>query len=131
MKKIGILNQDISAVVAGMGHTDSITVADAGLPIPDGVRRIDLALREGLPGFLETVETLAGELQVEKVVVAQETAAVSPHVEEGLKQLFPDAEWATVPHEEFKALTRQSKAVVRTGEFTPYANVILVSGVVF
>jgi D-ribose pyranase len=131
MKKTGILNQDISAVVAGMGHTDSITVADAGLPIPDGVRRIDLALREGLPGFLETVETLAGELQVEKVVVAQETAAVSPHVEEGLKQLFPDAEWATVPHEEFKALTCQSKAVVRTGEFTPYANVILVSGVVF
>jgi D-ribose pyranase len=131
MKKIGILNQDISAVVAGMGHMDMITVADAGLPVPDGVRRVDLALREGLPGFLETVETLAGELQVEKVVVAQETAAVSPHIEEGLKQLFPDAEWATMPHEEFKALTGQSKAVVRTGEFTPYANVILVSGVVF
>jgi D-ribose pyranase len=131
MKKIGILNRYISAVVAGMGHMDTITVADAGLPIPDGVRRIDLALREGLPGLLETVETLAGELQVEKVVVAQETAAVSPHIEEGLKQLFPDAEWTTMPHEEFKALTGQSKAVVRTGEFTPYANVILVSGVVF
>jgi D-ribose pyranase len=131
MKKIGILNQDLSAVVAGMGHTDTITVADAGLPIPDGVRRIDLALREGLPGFLETVETLAGELQVEQVVVARETAAVSPHIEEGLRRLFPDAGWASVPHEEFKALTGQSKAVVRTGEFTPYANVILVSGVVF
>ena len=95
MKKIGILNQDISAVVAGMGHMDMITVADAGLPVPDGVRRIDLALREGLPGFMETVETLAGDLQVENVVVAQETAAVSPHIEEGLKQLFPDAEWAS------------------------------------
>jgi len=131
MKKIGILNQDISEVVAGMGHTDLITVADAGLPIPDGVRRIDLALREGLPGFLETVETLAGELQVEKVVVAQEMASNSPHVEEGLKALFPNADWMTVPHEEFKALTGQSKAVIRTGEFTPYANVILASGVVF
>ncbi len=131
MKKIGILNQDISEVVAGMGHMDMITVADAGLPIPDGVRRIDLALREGLPGFLETVETLAEELQVEKVVVATETAAISPLIEEGLRSLFPDAEWSTMPHEEFKALTRQSKAVIRTGEFTPYANVILVSGVVF
>ncbi len=131
MKKIGIINQDISEVVAGMGHLDMIAVADAGLPIPDGVRRIDLALREGLPGFLETVETLAEELQVEKVVVATETAAASPHIEEGLKQFFPHAEWSTMPHEEFKALTRQSKAVIRTGEFTPYANVILVSGVVF
>jgi D-ribose pyranase len=110
MKKIGILNQDISEVVAGMGHLDMIAVADAGLPIPDGVRRIDLALREGLPGFLETVETLAEELQVEKVVVATETAAISPHIEEGLKQLFPRAEWSTMPHEEFKALTCQSKA---------------------
>ncbi len=131
MKKTGILNQDISEVVAGMGHMDMITVADAGLPIPDGVRRIDLAVREGLPGFLETVETLTEELQVEKVVVATETAAISPHIEAGLKHLFPDAEWSTIPHEEFKALTRQSKAVIRTGEFTPYANVILVSGVVF
>lgn len=131
MKKIGILNQDISAVVAGMGHTDKITVADAGLPIPESVWRIDLALREGLPGFIETVEVLAEELQVERVVVAQETAAISPHIEEGLRQLFPDAEWSTMPHEEFKALTGQSKAVIRTGEFTPYANVILVSGVVF
>jgi D-ribose pyranase len=110
MKNIGVLNQDISAVAAGMGHMDTITVADAGLPIPDGVRRIDLALREGLLGFLETVETLAGGLQVEKVVVAQETGAVSPHIEEGLKQIFPIAEWATVPHEDFKALTRQSKS---------------------
>jgi D-ribose pyranase len=131
MKKIGVLNQDISEVVAGMGHMDTITVADAGLPIPDGVRRIDLALREGLPGFLETVETLVKELQVEKVVVATETAAISPHIEQRLRQLFPDAEWSTTPHEEFKSLTCQSKAVIRTGEFTPYANVILVSGVVF
>jgi len=88
MKKIGILNQDISAVVAGMGHTDMLTVADAGLPIPDGVQRIDLALRSGLPGFLETVQVLTQELQVEEVIVAQEMAARSPHIEAGLKQLF-------------------------------------------
>jgi D-ribose pyranase len=114
MKKIGILNQDISAVVAGMGHTDMITVADAGLPIPDGVWRIDLALREGLPGFIETVEVLAEELQVERVVVAQETAAISSHIAEGLKHLFPDAEWETMPHEEFKGLGMVPYAVICT-----------------
>ena len=64
MKKIGILNKDISEVIASMGHMDMLVVCDAGLPIPAGVRRIDLALKEGLPGFIETVETVYKELQV-------------------------------------------------------------------
>ena len=131
MKKSGILNQAISEVVAGMGHMDQITIGDAGLPVPGNVRRIDLALRQGTPGFLETVETVASELQVEQVIVAAETETVSPHILAGLKKMFTDVKWQTVTHTEFKKLTANSKASIRTGEFTPYANVILVAGVVF
>ncbi len=131
MKKIGILNKDISAVIAGMGHTDMLVVADAGLPIPPGVQRIDLALREGLPGFLETVEAIFGELQVERIIVAEEAQTVSPQICERLTQIVGDVVVDMVPHAQFKTLTRSAAAVVRTGEFTPYANVILVSGVVF
>ena len=78
MKKIGILNQDISEVIAGLGHFDTIVVCDAGLPIPLGVRRIDLALRPGLPGFLESLKTIAVELEVESWVMAQEIREESP-----------------------------------------------------
>lgn len=131
MKKIGILNQELSTVIAGMGHTDMLVVADAGLPIPPGVRRIDLALREGLPGFLETVAAVLGELQVERIIVAEEMQAVSPHIHEKLLEIASGAEVGMVAHGQFKELTRAAAAVVRTGEFTPYANVILVSGVVF
>lgn len=131
MKKIGVLNKAISQVIASMGHTDMMTVADAGLPIPDRVQRIDLALREGVPAFLETVEAIASELEVERIVVAREMLEVSPEIEAGLKRIFEDVPTEFVSHEDFKALSHQSKAIVRTGEFTPYANVILVSGVVF
>jgi D-ribose pyranase len=131
LKKIGILNKDISEVIASMGHMDMLVVADAGLPIPAGVQRIDLAVRKGLPGFLETVEAISGELQVERIVVAEETGAVSPHIHAGLTKIFDGAEVETVSHAQFKELTKNAAAVVRTGEFTPYANVILVSGVVF
>lgn len=131
MKKSGILNQAISQVVAGMGHMDQITIGDAGLPIPGNVRRIDLALRRGIPGFLETVETVVSEMQVEQVIVAAETESVSPHILAGLIKILPDVKWQTVTHTEFKKLTANSKASIRTGEFTPYANVILVAGVVF
>jgi len=47
MKKHGILNSHISKVLTDLGHTDTIVIADCGLPIPDGVARIDLALELG------------------------------------------------------------------------------------
>jgi D-ribose pyranase len=131
MKKTGILNQPISAVIAGMGHTDMLVIADAGLPIPLEVERIDLALLPGVPGFLQTVAAVQGEMQVEKVIVASETDDKSPHIAEALKAIFPEARFEWVSHAELKQLTHQAVAVIRTGEFTPYANVILVSGVVF
>ena len=131
MKKIGILNKDISEVIASMGHMDMLVVCDAGLPIPPGVRRIDLALKEGLPGFIETVETVNKELQVDQIIFAEETGKVSPQIEEQLLKLFNGCKTERVPHQKLKELTRLAVAVIRTGEFTPYANVILVSGVVF
>ena len=112
-----------------MGHTDTLVVADAGLPIPREVERIDLGLTRGVPGFVETVAAIAGELTVEAVVMAEEARHVSPHVVRAVAELFPGVSVRFVPHLELKAMTRSARAVVRTGEFTPYANVILQSGV--
>ncbi len=131
MKKTPLINSEISAVVAAMGHTDMLTICDAGLPIPPEVPRIDLALVRGIPGLLETVAAVLGELEVEGVIVAEEMVAESPHLESALRQLLPGVKWQAVPHGEFKQLTRNARAIIRTGECTPYANVILVAGVAF
>ena len=131
MKKTGILNAEISAIVAQMGHTDTLVVADAGLPIPSGPRRIDLALKPGVPGFLETVAVILDELQVESVTIAEEMTQVSPELYKALLELLGDIPVQQVSHVMFKEMTREARAVVRTGEFTPYANIILSAGVVF
>ena len=131
MKKIGILNQSISSVIAGLGHTDTIVVADAGLPIPQETQRIDLALVEGIPSFLDTLRAVLTEMQLERAVVAEEMLETSPGVYEALEELLGDGLIETVPHSVFKEQTRSARAVIRTGEFTPYANTILVAGVVF
>lgn len=128
MKKTGILNHDLSDVISSMGHTDMLTICDAGLPIPADSRRIDLALKKGLPSFEDTLQVIACELQVERAIVAAEMFTTSPQIEAIIRNIFPDSEIQVMPHEEFKKLSRQSKAFVRTGEFTPYANVILISG---
>ena len=131
MKKNGIINQPISSVVASLGHTDRIVICDAGLPIPLDVTRIDLALKEGTPGFIETVETILTEMQVESVVIADEISEHNPEVESSLRKLLGDTPIEKVSHEQFKLETKTAHAIIRTGEFSPYANVILIAGVVF
>jgi D-ribose pyranase len=131
MKKTGLLNQPLSAVIAGMGHTDSLVIADAGLPIPAFVERIDLAVADGIPGFMEVLRATLGELQVEHAVLADEIKDRSPALYAQILEALGAIPVSYVPHEDFKALTGEAAAVVRTGEFTPYANIILFSGVVF
>lgn len=132
MRKTTLLNSNLSYVISKMGHTDMLTVGDCGLPIPDGVERVDLALKLGVPGFLETLDTILEELCVERIVLAEEIKTASPEMHaEILRRFGAQVRVEYVSHEAFKRQTQRAKAVVRTGECTPYANVILCSGVVF
>lgn len=132
MKKNMLLNAPLSAVIASMGHTDSIAIADCGLPIQGDAKRIDLALKKGTPGFLETLDTVLSELFVEHAVLAEEIKTVSPSLHrEIISRLGDGVSVEYIPHEEFKKRTKSAKAVVRTGECTSYANILLYSGVTF
>jgi|Deesub1362A_J573_1020465.scaffolds.fasta_scaffold03027_6 D-ribose pyranase len=131
MKKRGILNDQLNLLLARLGHGDWVVVADCGLPIPDGIWRIDLALVPGLPSFGDVIRALAEEVAVQRLIVAGEMKAHNPRNLELLRELFPGAELEEVPHEKFKELLMRARAVIRTGEATPYANVILESGVIF
>ncbi|MFQ5421231.1 MAG: D-ribose pyranase [Anaerolineae bacterium] len=131
MKKGVLLNQPISNVIAGMGHTDELVIADAGLPIPATTQRIDLALTQNIPPFVDTLRVVLSELQVEKAIVAEEVISVSPHIFSAIKDLLGNAPIETIPHAAFKARTGLATAVIRTGDFSAYANIILIAGVVF
>ncbi|MEG1491877.1 MAG: D-ribose pyranase [Oscillospiraceae bacterium] len=132
MKKSTLLNSQISSVVARMGHTDALAIGDCGLPIRGNAERIDIALKKGVPGFLDTLETILSELCVERAVLAEEIKETSPEMhDEILRLLGEKVSVEYVPHKEFKSLTESAVAVVRTGECTSFANVILYSGVVF
>ncbi len=131
MKKTPLLNSEISAVISKMGHTDSIAIGDSGLPIPDETKRIDLALIKDIPGFIDTLKAVLLELQTEEAVIAVETEEINPKIYEEIKECLKDVKINFVSHEQLKVMLKQCKAVIRTGEQTPYANIILKSGVVF
>lgn len=131
MKKHGILNSSISKVLSDLGHTDTIVIGDAGLPIPKGVEKIDLALVPGTPSFQETVAAVIDDMVVEKVILAEEICEANKATEDFLKEAMADITFEYVSHEELKALSKEAKVIIRTGEITPYANVILQAGVFF
>lgn len=127
------LNGQLSRVISELGHTDQIVVTDAGLPIPDQVERVDLAVRAGLPAFLDLLDTVLAEVQIEAAVLSSEIQTVSPRMlDEVVRRLSECGVTPTfVPHEQFKIATASARAAVRSGEFTPFANVLLTSGVVY
>lgn len=139
MKRGTLLNSELSYVISKLGHTDTLTVGDCGLPVPEGVQRIDLAVVKGLPEFMPVLEAILEEQEIEKVFLAEEIKSANPKLLQEILRLLErtgvkegktiDIEY--VPHEEFKKRTRDSKAVVRTGEYKAYANIILVSSVTF
>ena len=129
MKRTALLHAELSHAIATLGHGDMLVIGDVGLPIPPGPRRIDLALTPGIPAVADVLRVVLKEMQVEKAVIATEA------VERNGGQL---PAWCQLPvqpqalsHDEFKRLTEQAKVMVRTGECTPYANVILMAGVTF
>jgi D-ribose pyranase len=128
MKRSGIINAELAGALAALGHTDLVVVCDAGLPIPPGPAVVDLAFRFGVPTFETVLTGLLEELVVEGATAAEEIER-NPRSYELLKTRLPDL--GLVPHEELKRIVGRAKLVVRTGEATPYSNVILRCGVPF
>jgi D-ribose pyranase len=133
MKKTPLLNVALSRLIASLGHGDTVVIGDAGLPVPPGVELIDLALTQGIPDFVSTLNVVLSEMQVESHVLAQEILVRQPPALAALNALDAGAlgRRELLSHEQFKVLSRQARAIVRTGECQPYCNIILVAGVTF
>jgi D-ribose pyranase len=139
MKRRRLLNGPISSVVAQLGHTDTICICDAGLPVPEHVLRIDLAVSPGIPSLLDVLNAVGSEMMVEQVTIASELAETDAEMSRALNDKVSEMEHEqgraiavqTVSHEELKTRVVNCRAVIRSGEFTPYANIILSSGVCF
>ena len=131
MKKDRLLNPQLIQAIAAMGHTDMLVVADAGLPVPKGVAVVDLSLIRGIPTFLDTLGAICEELVVEGYILAEEMEGKSPALYAQTRALLGSIPCETMSHEELKHLSQKASVIVRTGETTSYANVILRAGVNF
>jgi D-ribose pyranose/furanose isomerase RbsD len=129
VKEIGFLNSQVDAALARQGHMDLMMVVDAGFPVPDHVELIDLALKPDTPTVPEVLAELANVHSVEKRVLAEETRRHNPaYFAKVSAAPWEDAETEVIPHAELKRRSQEVKTIIRTGDFTAWANIMLVSG---
>lgn len=131
MKKSGILNAQLIGLIAALGHKDTFMVGDAGMPIPKGVPIVDLVLCGGVPTFKQTMDAILAETEIEAYTIAEEIDEKNPGLLAYIHEKLPDAEEEKIPHADLKRMSAECRFAVRTGEFTPYPNIILRAGVAF
>lgn len=125
-----ILNAELSHAIASMGHTDHLMVVDAGYPVPADAWRIDLAVTRGVPSVFEVLELVNDHLIAERVMFAEDVPEMNPDMHAFLTELYEGsgAELEPIPHEEVLGYGPDAKAIVRTGDFLPWGNVVIQCG---
>ncbi len=128
MKKGGILNPAICSLLAELGHMDELLIVDAGFPLPPDAHVIDLTLTPGIPRFQDVFRAIAEELVIEGVTIPQEITEYSPQMYQEILRIVGDADVDEIPFHEFKEQSVEVKGIIRTAEFTPYADVRILCG---
>lgn len=131
MKKSGIINSQLAGYIAGLGHMDLFLIGDAGLPIPPGIPIVDLALCKDVPTFDQVLDAIMEEVVVEYYYLAEEILEKNERLLKYIQNTLPDTKFEMMPHISFKLMTKNVKFAIRTGEFSPYPNMILRAGVAF
>lgn len=134
MKKNKVLNSHVSKAIATLGHFDLLTINDAGMPIPNDERRIDLAITKDLPKFIEVLEVVLSEVEIQKIYLATEIRNQNTYQLEQIYALIGEhVDVEFIEHDEMKKNLNNptTKANIRTGETTPFSNIALESNVTF
>jgi len=124
--KSKLLNPDLAAMVRRVGHTQMLLIADMGFPMPVGPVTLDLSLTAGVPTIPQVLDAIGTDFAFDRVIAASEMLQASPARDAELRRLFPGLLHERPPHLDFKHLAALAHSAVRTGDATPYGNIIIV-----
>jgi D-ribose pyranase len=126
MLKTGILNPDVLSLLARVRHTNLLVIADRGFPSWNGVETIDLSLVDDLPRVEQVLAAILPHWKAGRVFMAEEfRKANSAKTVKRFETALQAVEY--LPHVELKLKVPGAVGLIRTGDTTQYANVILES----
>ncbi|WP_438480785.1 D-ribose pyranase [Oleiharenicola lentus] len=128
MLKTGILNPALLNLLARVRHTNTLVIADRGFPFWPQIETVDLALVDGVPTVAQVLESLRPNFVIGRVWAANEFKKVnSAAVQNALVERLAGVPIVFEPHVKFKLRVPHAIGLIRTGDTTQYANLILES----
>lgn len=132
MRTTGVIHPELIELLAAGGHGDLIVLADAGLRIPAGRRRVDIGLSCGVPTMTQVLAAVRRDLVIEATEVATEFGEWSPGTLAEVVALLDAPPAATRPHAELMAdMAERAYAYIKTGDCSAFSSVVLTCGVSF
>ncbi|WOO40261.1 D-ribose pyranase [Rubellicoccus peritrichatus] len=123
-----ILNPELAALLARFRHTNYIVISDLGFPFWPEVPTIDISLTADIPTVRDVLRATEGRLSIGNAWMAEEFWQHNDDTVAGeYKQLLGGMNITYEPHVEFKKRVPLSIGLIRTGDSTPYGNIILES----
>ncbi len=128
MIRSGILNPQLASLLRRVRHTNTLVIADRGFPSWPGLETIDLSLVDDVPTVLQVLGAIKAECVFGAAWMAQEfVSANSSETKANFAEALAEIPLSHQPHIEFKKRVPSAIGLIRTGDTTPYANLILES----
>ena len=128
MLKKGILNPHINLLLSRVRHTNTLVIADRGFPFWPQVDTIDISLVDDLPKVLDVLRAVQTNFVIGKVWMAEEFLRVNDAAtQQAFIETLAGVELAHEPHVELKRRVPHAIGLIRTGDTTQFANMILES----
>jgi len=128
MIKSGILNPQINALLSRVRHTNTLVIADRGFPFWPMIETIDISLVDDVPTVLAVLRAIRLNFQIGKAWMAQEFLKQnSAKTSSAFAAALEGIELTHEPHIEFKKRVPHAIGLIRTGDTTQYANLVLES----
>ncbi len=129
MLKSGLLNPQINSLLARVRHTNLLVIADRGFPFWPEIETIDIALVDDVPTVRDVLRAILPNFKVVEVIMAQEFKMENtPEVQQQFAAELASLSITFEPHAELKKRVPRAIGLIRTGDTTQYANMILISG---
>lgn len=128
MLRSGILNPQVAALLCRFRHTNTLVIADRGFPFWPEVETVDLSLTDDIPRVQDVLRLVAASCRIGRSWMAEEfCGANSLSGLSSFQALLPDSIIMLEPHSVFKRRVPEAVGLIRTGDTTQFANLILES----
>lgn len=128
MLKSGILNPNINSLLSRVRHTNTLVISDRGFPFWPQIETIDISLIDDLPRVLDVLNAIRANFKVGNAFMANEFRTVNtPQTCANFERALEGVSLTYEPHIEFKKRVPHAIGLIRTGDTTQYANMILES----